>query len=337
MGQSIFKRALALGFALLMIVALGCKNAAAEADQGATATPEVVAFGGDVLAESSGNAESADHTGIYNVDETTDEASSGSYASSTPNENTVLVQNAGVLSMTSADLNKTGDAENDFSSGVNAAIAVVTKGQMTLSDSNVTASALGAFGCYVSGSGSNLTMSGSYIYTSGDSSPALVAHDGSMVTMSGGILSTEGMDSPGLLLSGGSVTLSGVTVKAANDKQLRVLEGNSTLTLDATALAADPIIAENATLLLKLTNGASFTGALGSALPARANVSLDATSTLGLTEDTYVGVFSNADVAHQNVQSNGFSLYYDSNAAENAYLNSQSFALPGGGFLSPII
>ncbi len=330
-----FKRALALGFALLMIAALGCGSAAAEVKQGATATLETVTFGEDALAENEGS--SVDHTGIYNVDETTDEASSGSYASSTPNENTVLVQNAGVLNMTSADLNKTGDAEGEFSSGINAAIAVVSKGQMTLSDSNVTASALGAFGCYVSGTGSNLSVSGSYIYTSGDSSPALVANDGGTVSMTGGILSTEGMDSPGLLLSGGNVTLIGVTVKAENDKQLRILEGNSTLTLDATALTVTPIITKNATLLLKLTNGASFTGALGNALPARVNVSLDATSTLGLTEDTYLSIFVNTDVTHQNIQSNGFSLYYDSNASENAYLNSQSFMLPGGGFLSPII
>jgi hypothetical protein len=35
--------------------------------------------------------------------------------------------------------------------------------------------------------------------------------------------------------------------------------------------------------------------------------------------------------------SNGFSIYYDSNAPENEALGGQSFALPGGGFLTPII
>ena len=337
MDQSIFKRIFALTAALLMLAALGCGSAAAEARQSATATPEVVAFGGDVLAESSGSTESADHTGIYNVDETTDEASSGSYASSTPNENTVLVQNAGVLSMTSADLNKTGDAENAFSSGTNAAVAVVSKGQMTLSGSNVTSNALGGFGLFAAGDGSTLTIDNTFVYTSGESSPALVANDGASVSVSGGTLSTEGSDSPCLLLGGGTVLLDGVSLSATGGELLRVLSGTNKLTLSNTALAASPIIAEGATLTLNLTNGASFTGALGSTLPARVNVSLDAASTLGLTEDTYVGIFVNADIAHQNVQSNGFSLYYDSNAAENAYLNSQSFVLPGGGFLSPII
>ena len=45
----------------------------------------------------------------------------------------------------------------------------------------------------------------------------------------------------------------------------------------------------------------------------------------------------NADLLHANIESNGFNLYYDSEAVENAYLGSQSFLLPGGGFLAPII
>ena len=155
--------------------------------------------------------------------------------------------------------------------------------------------------------------------------------------MTGGILSTEGMDSAGLMLSGGSVTFSGVTLKASNSDLLRVFSGENSLTLDATAMTSSPILDEGSLLQLKLVNGASFTGELGSELPAKVSVSLDATSTLSLTADSYITALVNADTTHQNIQSNGFSLYYDSNAPENAYLNSQSYQLPGGGFLSPII
>ena len=91
------------------------------------------------------------------------------------------------------------------------------------------------------------------------------------------------------------------------------------------------------TLELRLSNKAAFTGALGDTLPARANVYLDATSVLTLTGETYLGIYVNADTTHANIQSGGFNLYYDSNAPENAYLNGQSFLLPGGGFLAPII
>ena len=55
------------------------------------------------------------------------------------------------------------------------------------------------------------------------------------------------------------------------------------------------------------------------------------------SRQTYVAGFVNADLTHANIQSNGFNLYYDSSVAENAYLEGQSFVLPGGGFLAPII
>jgi|APHig6443717817_1056837.scaffolds.fasta_scaffold22500_2 hypothetical protein len=337
MDRSIWKRAFTLVIALLLIAAFGCGKSAVDAQKNAIATPETVAIGEDAAAGSYGNNETAEHTGAYSVNGTTEEVTSGSYASSASYENTVVVQNAGQLKMTSADINKTGDAQGDFATGVNSAVAVLSKGQMTLSDSNITTSALGAFGCYVSGESSSLVINGSYVYTSGVSSPALTVHDGGTVSMTGGILSTEGMDSACLMLSGGNVTLSGVTLKAANNEFLRVLSGENTLTLDATAISANPILGADSQLQLKLVNGASFAGELGSELPAKVSVSLDATSTLSLTADSYITALVNADTTHQNIQSNGFSLYYDSNATENAYLNSQSYQLPGGGFLSPII
>jgi hypothetical protein len=343
MNQSIAKRALALAAAASMLFAIGCSNATQDEKANAETSPEIVAVDASTSDAQSADsatdstAESTDHTGIYNVDGSTDESASGSYASSTPNENTVLVQNAGALTMSSADINKTGDAEGDFSAGTNAAVAVIVQGQMTLQSSNITTNALGGFGLYAGGSGSVLTASDSYVYTSGNSSPALVARNGGSVVMTGGTLATEGSDSPCLLFGGGIVTLSGVTLSATSGETLRVLSGANELTLDNTALTATPILAEGSTLKLSLVNGASFTGELGSALPATVSVSLDATSTLTLTADTYLNALVNADTTHQNIQSGGFSLYYDSNAPENAYLNSQSFALPGGGYLMPII
>jgi len=279
----------------------------------------------------------AGHSGIYAVDGSTETLSDGTYASSSPYENAVLVQNAGQLTMASADINKTGDAKSDFSNGINAAVAVLAKGQMTLLDSNITTDGFGAFGCSVSGTGSTLTISGSCVYTSGTASPALSVSDGGTVSITGGILSTEGLDSPCLMLSGGSVTLSGVTLKTATKEFLRVFSGKNTLTLDATTISANPIFGTDALLQLKLINGASFAGELGAELPAKVSVSLDAGSKLSLTAETYVSALVDADTTFQNIQSNGFSLYYDSNAPENAYLNSQSFQLSGGGFLSPII
>lgn len=338
MDQSAFKRIFAIVAAMVLTVAFGCGKSATKAGEPAanTAVPQTVSFDADAPVES--GLDSADHSGIYNVDETTDESSSGSYDSSNPDENTVLVQNAGTLTMSSADINKTGDADADFFSGQNAAVAVTTKSRLTLNESNVTTSALGGYGIFVSGETSSVAAENNVVVTSGNSSPALAAVDGGTLVFTGGSISTEGSDSPCVLLGGnGSVSLSSVSLSAKNSALIQSLSGNNRLTLTGMQLVTDPVLAGGAMLTLTLREGASFTGLLGDSLPARVNIDLDGSSTLTLTGDAYVTALVNADTTHQNIQSNGFYLYYDSNAPENAYLNGQSYQLPGGGFIAPII
>jgi len=208
---------------------------------------------------------------------------------------------------------------------------------MTLNESNITTNGIGAVGMLVAGEGSALTADMNYLSTSGDSSPALIVKDGGKLIYTNGDLTTEGVDSPCVLFYGGSVSLARETMYAKNSVLVRALSGINELLLDNMSLDSSPAIEEGAMLTLRLSNGASFTGALGGTLPARASVYLDATSKLILTAETYLTVLVNADLKHANIESNGFNLYYDSGAAENAYLNSQSFMLPGGGFLAPII
>ena len=327
------KRVFPLAIALVLLLAAGCGKSPA---RGAAQAIETSIVSAEEDAAQSGT-EDATHSSLYLVDGESDESDSGVYASDEAYENAVLVQNAGVLVMTSADINKIGDASGDASGGQNAAIAVLSGSEMTLEQSNVTTNATGGIGLYVSGAGSVMTILDSAIYTAGEASPALVVTDGALASMRGGTLATEGGDAPCILLSGGSALLYGVKLSAAGEAQLHVLSGENALTLDQTAVQTDPVFAEECSLLLRLQNGASFTGALGGSLPAKASVWLDASSTLALNAETYLAVFVNADAAHANIQSNGFNLYYDSNAPENAYLNGQSFMLPGGGFLAPII
>ena len=338
MNPLTIKRALAFAAATVLLLTFGCGQAAAE-EKMAEATPEVVAVedaSSDETATGGTNAV-VSYTGIYHVDQTTDESTSGSYASNTANENTVLVESAGELTMNSADINKTGDVEGDFSTGINAAVVVSSKGQMTLSESNITTNGAGAAGLAVLGEGTQLALNNTSVYTSGTSSPVIIVRDDASAVVTAGILATEGADSPCILFLGGRLTLAGVSLSSAGGDILQVLSGENFLTLDNTAISAKPVLAEGSTLQLNLVNGASFTGELGATLPAKASVSLDATSKLILTADTNLVTLVNADTTHQNIQSNGFSIYYDSNAPDNAYLESQSFALPGGGYLTPII
>ena len=328
-----YKRVLPFALAGLLLLAAGCGKAPVQ-DKAEEIAPEPVVITGE--ADETSAADVA-HSSLYSVDGTAEESGGEAYASDTANVNTVLVENAGVLTMTGTDINKTGDSAGDVSGGQNAALAVLTGGAATLNGSNITTNARGAFGLFVSGEGSAATLSGTSVYTSGESSPALVVLEGGVAIITGGTLSAEGEDSACILLSGGRLTLSGVSLSAAGGEILRVLAGTSELTLDNTTVSAMPALEDGALLLLRLQNGASFRGELGGSVPAKASVTLDAASKLILTQETYVAGFVNADLTHANIQSNGFNLYYDSSAAENAYLEGQSFLLPGGGFLAPII
>ncbi len=336
MDQTKWKRVFSIFAAVVLIIAFGCGKAAAAGTTLEDAPNETVATG----SESDGidsDSEPSSYIGSYNVDETTDEATGGSFLSGAADENAILVQNAGAFTVSGADIQKTGDAQNGFSGGTNAAVAAVSKGQIKLTGSRVTTDALGGFGLIASGEGSSLSAENGDVSTAGESSPAIVAANGGTVVFSGGTLSTEGTDSPCVLLEGGSVSFKGVSLSAASGELLRVLSGANALTLDNTGMTANPIIGEGSTLKLTLLNGAAFSGELGNEPPAKVSISLDAVSTLTLAADTYLVALVNADTAHQNIQSNGYSLYYDSNAPENAYLNSQSYALPGGGYLTPMI
>ncbi len=335
MKKEAVKRVVAILAAMSLIFLFGCIKSTddqSEATISEAAEPAVI----DTVSDA--GSDSTSHSGIYYVDETTDESDSGSYASTTSDENVVLVVNGGILSMSSADVNKLGDAAGEFSSGQNAALAVTTQGSCTLTGSNVTTNAFGAYGLYVSGAGSVLSTVDSYIITAANSSPALVAADGGTMTFNGGTAATEGSDSPLIVLSGNStVSVGSANLSAIGNDLLLVLSGDCILNADAQTLSGTVSILGDATLTMNLINGSSFTGAFGDSLPASASISLDASSIWVLTADTNVTAFVDADTTYQNIESNGFSIYYDSNAPQNAALNGQSYALSGGGFLVPLI
>lgn len=332
MMKKMFHRILPLFAAFVLFFAVGCGNSPVK-----DAVEEIEEEPVTISAEEQADATGVDHSSLYAVDGTTESSEGESYASDTADVNAVLVQNAGMLTMTSADINKTGDSAGDFSGGQNAAVAVISKGQMTLNQSNITTNGKGAAGMVVSGEGTQLEANDTSAYTSGETSPAIIIREDASAVITSGTLSTEGTDSPCILFFGGRLTLNGVSLSSKSGGILSLLAGDNFLTLDQTTVSDMTAFADEATLVLRLSNGAAFTGALGDSLPARASVYLDATSTLTLQGETYLTSFVNADTTHANIQSNGFNLYYDSNAPDNAYLGAQSFLLPGGGFLAPII
>ena len=118
---------------------------------------------------------------------------------------------------------------------------------------------------------------------------------------------------------------------------LKVSGGLLTVRVVAQALKCDIQVAGDARVRLMLLKGAAFTGTVTADLQDCVAVELDEKSTWTLTADTGVGGIVNGDTAFQNVISGGFSLSYDSELGENAYLAGEAKLLPGGGYLTPNI
>ncbi|MEN6418243.1 MAG: hypothetical protein ABFC73_04910 [Clostridiaceae bacterium] len=329
MKQETFKRIGAILTAAVLIFVFGCTKSAP--------VSQPVEAGQQTQSENGESAEFSGYSGVYHADGTNETVENASYATSTANENALLINNGGILTLSNADINKLGDAEGDCSDGRNAAIVAVKAGALTMNGGSVTTNGLGAYGLFISGGDASFVGDGTYLSTSGTSSAGIAAADSSAVVFSNGTIATEGENSPCLLLFGGGVTLVNMKLSSKSAPLVYAPNGDSRLMLDGTALAAAPAIDESATLWLELKNKSSLIGTFGESLPARASVSLDATSTWTLDTDAYVTVFLNADTKNTNIVSNGYTIYYDSNAPENEPLGSQSYPLPGGGYLSPLI
>ena len=64
-------------------------------------------------------------------------------------------------------------------------------------------------------------------------------------------------------------------------------------------------------LTMNLTNNSSFVGTINGENAGEVSLTLDKTSTLTLTGDTYLKSLTNADTANSNINLNGHKLYVD--------------------------
>ena len=62
-------------------------------------------------------------------------------------------------------------------------------------------------------------------------------------------------------------------------------------------------------LIMNLANGSSFSGAINSENTGEIELTLDSSSSITLTGDTYVKSLTNADTTNSNIHTNGYKLY----------------------------
>jgi len=115
-------------------------------------------------------------------------------------------------------------------------------------------------------------------------------------------------------------------------------KGGAEFTLSAVGqvLSGDIMMDGASSFRLSLEDGSIYTGAVDSRNAGRsAEVALDNNSSWTLTADSHVDQLVDAKADLSNIQSNGFTLYYDASDAANAWLGGRTIALQGGGSLTP--
>ena len=137
-----------------------------------------------------------------------------------------------------------------------------------------------------------------------------------------------------------SVSLKSSSLSLANSTVSGNMQYTDLNTLDCTDSAVTgELFAESSEseLALSLKNGSVLTGCSYDDSLMSLHVSLDASSSWVLTEDSFVARFEDDDQSLSNLISNGFSLYYNSEYEGNEWLSGRTLSLPGGGYLIPLI
>ena len=87
--------------------------------------------------------------------------------------------------------------------------------------------------------------------------------------------------------------------------------GTVTLNLKNQSASGNVVVDSISTLAMNLENGSSFVGVVNSENAGEVSLTLDKTSTITLTGDTYVKSLTNADTTNSNINLNGYKLYID--------------------------
>ena len=122
-----------------------------------------------------------------------------------------------------------------------------------------------------------------------------------------------------------------------SDKTISVTGGLVEIAVDGLAFSSTVQTSEGGSVRLLLTNGASMTGQLVGESMLDFSVTLDSASSWTLKGDVRVDALVNQDASFGNVTGNGYTLSYNCENAENAYLDRVALSLPGGGQLAPVI
>ena len=87
--------------------------------------------------------------------------------------------------------------------------------------------------------------------------------------------------------------------------------GTVTLNMTNQTATGNVVVDSISKLTMKLENGSSFKGAINTENAGEVELTLDSSSSITLTGDTYVKSLTNADTTNSNINTNGYKLYVD--------------------------
>jgi hypothetical protein len=189
----------------------------------------------------------------------------GTWSTSTADASAVFVEKSGTLDMSGATITKSGDSSNPDSSsfqGLNAAVLAIGGSDISLEDSTINATGIGANGAFAYGTGSSLTLTdvtieaharlahavmtagggsvtctGVNMNTSSPNSGAIATdRGGGTITVTGGRVTTSGADAPGIY-STGTISVTSADISASGS-EAAAIEGANSITLTDTSLAS---------------------------------------------------------------------------------------------------
>jgi hypothetical protein len=162
-------------------------------------------------------------------------------------------------------------------------------------------------------------------------------------TITGGSLTAHGGDAFYVTGAKANITINNSAIISASTGKIVDAVSTSTVVfkVDAAALTGKLVTDAASVLNAVFQNGASLNGSVNNSNTASSiSLSLDASSSLNLTGDCYVTVFTNSGAISgssvSNVTGNGYNIYYNSSASGNSYLGARTYNLNNGGKLLPL-
>ncbi|EKQ56735.1 MULTISPECIES: hypothetical protein [unclassified Clostridium] len=197
-------------------------------------------------------------TGAYSVNGETKTSKDEKITTATANQNAILVNNGGTLTISGATITKSGDTTSEDESnfyGVNGGVVAAGASNITISDSSINTDSEGSNGIFSTGDASVINVSNVTINTTKNSSRGLdatyngtiIAKDVNITTkgdhcaalatdrgegtihVTGGTMNTAGEGSPAIY-STGNITVKGATLKATGS-EAACIEGKNSITL----------------------------------------------------------------------------------------------------------